>query len=232
MPKSFEIDLRQLKKYEKDLKLFSEKAFLFAEKQTVNDAAFFAMKATKRLISQKFTTRNTFTERRIRVDKATNLNRPVAIMGSLDKYMVDQEFGGTRRITGRHGVAIPTPYASGEGESKKRLKTVRKRNRLSSIRLKKQRRSMSIPAMIRSAAKKGQKVIFLKLKGRKQGIFRLVGGKRKPKIKMLYDLSRSSIPVKKRPTLLPATNKAARRMPGFYVKAIKFQLRRRGMFVD
>jgi hypothetical protein len=78
---------------------------------------------------------------------------------------------------------------------------------------------------IKQAAGSGEKYVFLDL-GRSRGIFKVVGGKRKPKINMVWDMSRRSVVIKRNPTMAPAVATTVKGAPVHYRKALVFQLRR------
>ena len=76
---------------------------------------------------------------------------------------------------------------------------------------------------VKQAAKSSNKIIFMKTR-KGMGLFRITGGKRKPKVNMIHDLSRKSIRIKPRPWLGPATRIAARRMPREYKRNLSEQI--------
>ena len=66
--------------------------------------------------------------------------------------------------------------------------------------------------------------------GRRKGIFRVEKlTKNTANLKMVHDLTRKSINIPANPWLKPASESAARAMPGFYRKNIIAQLRRAGI---
>lgn len=230
------VDDRQIKKLERDLKHFNDKAFPFATKNTVNTAAFDTQRVARLRVSNTMTERNRFTQQSIRVEQARTLDvkRQAAIIGSTADYMEDQEFGGTKRRTGRKGVAIPTGYSAGQSGSKPRTRLPRAANKLQRIKLKNKRktgrtRTQQNKAAIMEAAKSGNKFVYLDL-GKSEGIFRVVGGKRKPRIKMVYNLSHDSVRIPARPWLKPSVDAVRTTVPGIYAKSLRFQLRRLGIF--
>jgi len=79
--------------------------------------------------------------------------------------------------------------------------------------------------VIAQAIKTGRKDVFIDT-GRKQFIARVTGGKRNPRVKMLYDLSHRSTPIPRNPWLAPATDKAVTKRQGFYNKHLKKQFER------
>lgn len=231
----FKIDSRDIKDLERELELFARKALPFATKQTLNEAAFTARKISQDIIGAKMIQRNKFTKNSVRVEttKTLHINRQEAVVGSVASYMEVQEFGGQKVKTGKHGVAIPTSEASGEGpKAFPRRKMVRKANKLGNMKFtrtgnKGSRKQRNRIAMMQ-AVSTGRRFIFLDL-GRRSGIYRVMGGKRKPKLRMMYDLSRGAVNIPKRPWLEPAFNKAQKHIPSLYKRALEKQLRRRNI---
>ena len=79
---------------------------------------------------------------------------------------------------------------------------------------------------VKDAVASGRRYIYMDLTRRK-GIFKVVGGKRNPRVKMVHDLTKGSVRIPKTPWLAPATQDARKAMPGLYAKALRFQLARR-----
>lgn len=227
-----EFDDRELKIYEADLKTFAKKAFPFATKATLNRSVFEIRKEYQSGMRNDLVLRNKWSERSIRVEQAKTLNVPrqEAIVGSIAEYMATQEFGGTVRGGGKHQ-PIATSYAAGQGlGARPRTRLPRKPNQLKSIQLKRRGNSAAArkarnAAAIGDAAGSGNKFVFLDL-GKRQGIFRVLGGKRRPYIRMVWDLSKRSVRVPAKPLLLPATRAVQKRIPEFYRDALLFQLKR------
>ena len=229
----FKISNPSIKKLERDLETLRKKSIPFATRKTLNDAAFQTQLIARADVGQKMITRNAFTKQSIRVDRARTLNirRQAARIGSTADYMEDQEFGATKVKKGSEGVAIATSFSSGEGEkSKPRRRLPRKANRMLNITLQRRRKKGSSRKQqnliaIKQAAASGRKYVFLDLVRRK-GIFKVTGGKRRPKIKMVHDLTKQSVVIPKNPWLKPAVDEVRRMIPAFYADALRFQLRR------
>lgn len=231
------IDDKDIREFEADLKTFARRAYPFATKNTVNKAAFSTQKVARNFVKGKMIERNAFTKRSIQVDPARTLNvsHQAAIVGSTATYMEDQEFGGSKVKSGKHGVAIPTPSASGE-TNLPRKKLPRKQNKLQNLKMRKRsgqakgRKQRNRMLIAQAAAAGGRnRFIFLDL-GRRSGIFKVTGGKRKAKLTKIYDLTRSSVTIPKRPWLKPAVDKIQPLIPKFYRNALIFQLKRQGLF--
>jgi hypothetical protein len=185
--------------------------------------------------------RNTWSERSILVRKA-NRQTMEAATGSTQQYMETQEIGGQEDATGKHGVAIPTSVASGEGRgAKPRQKLVRRPNKVSNITLARKAnrgrmtRKQQLLVKVSTAVNSGNRVIFHDFGGgKKKGLFRVKGGRRGTKrgwpkgarLEMLHDLSRKSVNIPRNPWLMPVANKQAQQLPRYYAAALERQLRR------
>jgi hypothetical protein len=228
----FSLDDRDLKQYEKDLLQLRRHAFPFVTRQTLNAMAFEARGAWQGNIRESMTLRNKFTERGVLVDKAEGLDisRQQSTVGHRAPYMLGQEQGHTKIAKGSEGVPIATGYAAGQRGQAERTRLPRRPNTMKSIALAKRsrvkgtKRQRNLVA-IKQAAGSGEKYVFLDL-GRSRGIFKVVGGKRKPKINMVWDMSRRSVVIKRNPTMAPAVATTVKGAPVHYRKALVFQLRR------
>ncbi len=233
------VDTEELKQLESDLQEFAEKAFPFATRNTVNTAAFEARERIQAGMRKKMVMRNTFTIKSVQVEKARTLRvkDQEAVVGSTAPYMEDQEFGATKAKRGKHGVAIPTSVASGEGRgTQPRRRVARRANkkasiRLSKIRVKAKSKGQEANIRVKHAAATGKKFVFLDLP-KHPGIYKVSGGKRRPKIDLVHDMSRKSIRIPRTPTFAPATFAVQKRMPSIYLDSIIFQLKRQGLFKD
>jgi len=232
------LDDKDIWKYERDLRKFADKAFPFATRNTINRGAFTAQKKAKENVREQMTLRNRFTERTIQVvpeKTELNISRQEARVGSTADYMEDQEFGHIKRKGGKDGVPIATGYSAGQQGQQPRSRLPRKANKLQNIQLSKRRGRKGASKMqanmikVKQAAESGQKYVFLDLR-RGPGIFKVLGGKRRPRIKMVWDLSRQSVVIPKNPWLKPAVDETQPLMPGFYRDSLEFQARRNGLF--
>ncbi len=237
MTKLFTIDTSDAERLELQLERFARRALPFATKATLNTSAFKGQKVWRSMVGRKMTLRNRFARQSIQVDQAQGLRISTqrATLGSIAGFMEDQEFGTVKTKSGSEGVAIPTSYSAGQAQgSQPRRRLPRRPNQLKNIKLRRRSkagrsRKQRNSAAIHEAAQSGHKFIFLDL-GRTKGIFRVVGGKRRPRIKMLHDLSRESVVIPANPSLQPSQPIVQRLMPGIYRDALKFQLRRQGLF--
>lgn len=240
MSRAITMNDRGIKKYSQYLVDYTKKGFPFAVKNTLDETAKVAQVLAKENIRNQMTLRNKFTENSVRVQRVKTLkvDNQFSVTGSInarrqgfEPYLDKQEFGATKHKKGKHGVPIATPYASGEGLSanpRKKLPT--SSNKMNRIRLDRKRLSGKLShkqkniILIKQAAKSGARHVYLELKTSKhEGIFRVTGGKR-PKIKMVYNLSESSVVVKKNPWLKPASDKARLKTPDIFKKQLKAQV--------
>jgi hypothetical protein len=228
------VDTRDLRKLERDLKKVAAKAFPYAVKDALNSTAFTARQEWQSGIKKKFTLRNDFTVRSVRVDKAQglNLSRMQAVVGSVAPYMGDQEEGATVKGGGKHK-AIPAPAAAGHRPgSGIRTRLVRPKYKLSSVSVagtpgggygKRRRNAVAIAVAMR----KGQKFVLLnRIKGKGRGLFEITGAKKLARTKMLWDMSRGSVQVKPTHTLESAVTFTGKRMPNIMSEALRRQLKR------
>lgn len=235
----FGIDNKDLKKLEKDLKQMASRALPFATKATLNKTAFDTRKIALDQIKGKMITRNRFTAQSIRVDiaKTLNISRQEAVIGSTADYMETQEFGGTKRAQGAKSVAIATNASSGEAKSSgPRRKLPRRANLLKNIRLRRRlaggtTRKQRNRILVAEAAKAGGAGRFIHLDlGRRSGIFKVTGGKRKPKLTMLWDTGRKVVRIPKNPWLAPSVKRGEKQLARNYRKALEFQIKRLDLF--
>lgn len=228
----FSVHFRGIDELVRDLRVARKRALPHAVRNALNTAAFEAKRAWGDEVAQKFTNRNTWTAgRAIQVVKAqgTELRKLEARVGSTADFMGRQEHGGT--VRGRSGHRpIPGPTAAGQASGGKRTKLVRAVNRLSAIRAAKagkgvNRRQRNAIA-IAMARRSGQKRAVLERPKGGKGLFAIGGSLRKPKARLLWDLSRRSARVPAHPTLEPALKKLTRKMEHIFMSEILAQLRR------
>jgi len=228
------MDGRDLLKLDKALRNFSDTQYPIVNGMALNRAAFETRQEYIKIAQRRFTMRNKQTVRSIQFEKVQGLNPATqeSVVGSTMKYMEKQEFGGVKKSKGRKGVAIPTTSASNEAfGSRPRKRTVAKAKRRGNIRLtrissKSYNRKHHIVNTIRGVAAKGSGAYaYLPIQNAK-GIYRITGKGKRAKIRMIYSLEKRSIPIKKLPTLLPAVNNIAPRIPGYYVDAAEKRLKK------
>lgn len=224
------VDLSDFEDLVEDLRVMRREAIPHAMRQGLNDEAFSARKAWQTNLQNRFTLRNRFTQNSIRVEKArgTDLSSMESRVGTVAPYLLEQEQGATVAKS-----AIPTGVASGEGRipGSARKRPVRRPNLKKNIRLPSPvggpgKRGTAIA--ISKARRKGQRFVLLE-EGRRKGIFKLAGGKTKPRLDMVYDLSRRSITKRPAPTFQPALETARRWAPGLHRRALIQQFHRAGL---
>ena len=232
------LDDKQLRRYERELKRFAAEALPFANRQALNSGAKMMRGLARENIGRAMILRNRFTTRFVGIEFARqkNIRQQQSVVGSFQDYMEDQEFGGTTRAKGKHGVVIPTRSASGEGEgSGPRRKLPKPRFTVRNIKLsrgrgrraKTQRQINAIT--VQQAVRTGRRIVFMKTQ-RSTGFFRVMGGKRRPRVKMLADLSRKTVSNPPNPWLKPAADRTTKAMPAIYRGALREQLIRRRLF--
>jgi hypothetical protein len=232
-----EINDKAIKTLEADLKAFAGKAFPFASRNALNRGAFQARSEWQSQIDDKLVQRNKFTRSSIRVETTRSLvvHQQAAVVGSVAPYMDETEFGGTKRAKGKKGVPIATSYAAGQGDAPARTRLPRRDNKLANIRLKRQRGVTAKSKLqenflrVKLAAEAGDRFVYLDLR-RGPAIFRVLGSKERPRIRMVHDLSRRSVVIPATPTLAPAVAATRRAMPTLYRAALTEQLQRGGLF--
>jgi len=234
------IDFGNLERFQRDMGKFATRALPHAAKAGLNSVAFDARKVALKRINRTFTTRNRFTERSVRVDKAKGLRMDSmqSVMGSTADYMATQETGGTKRKRGKQGLAIPTSFSSNEGNTATpRRKTPTASNKLARIQVRNrfdrfgkrtknrgQRNVMAVKQAVRH-----KRAFFMKTR-RGAGLFRVKGGKSNPRVKMVYDLSKQSVRLKSKPWMRPTVAKMSKRAPKIMQRALAEQVRRQRVF--
>jgi len=235
-----EINDWDIGRLEDDLKRLSKQAFPFATLEALNTAASEAQKEIKAHLGQRMILRNKWTAGSIQVRKARGLKveNQAAEVGSMQEYMKDQETGFTRRSEGKHGVPVPMPYAAGQGDAKRRTRTVRAAYRLARIQFKRHagrgvNRAQRNVRSVQEAVKSGKRFIYAEFK-QKKGIYKVIGGSKKTKrgwptgakLRLVWSLANKVYNVKKRQWLEPETDKVREQVPDFYRKALVKQLKR------
>ena len=232
----FKVNTRDIKEMEADLKTFARKAYPFAARNTINGAAFAARKDYQASIQRELVNRNRFTMQSIRVEQSRSLvvSQQSATVGSIADYMEDVEFGGTKAKRGKKGVSITTGYAAGQQGQQPRTRLARRPNKLANILLTKRRRvkgsrKQKNLVAVKQAAASGNKYVYMDL-GRRQGIFKVIGGKRRPRVKMVHDLSKQSVKIPRIPLLGPAVERTQALIPRLYERSLRFQIRKQNLF--
>jgi len=204
-----------IKQYQK-----MEKKFPTLRRNTLNDMARDAQKNAKKFVGKEFINRNKFTLRSIIFRKATNSPSSSSAVGSLQKYMADQEFGNASLKVGH----IPTQKAR---VTKSRRRVVRGPNKINRLGGATRRASgiVAVRQQIRNARIRNDKSVmklnFMGKKGRVKGLFRLEGSKKRT-ITMIQDLRKSHVTIKKKQWLEPSTRKTLKKGQKIFKKNLKF----------
>lgn len=236
MGRGYSVDTKDHKKLHKDIAK-AQRSVPYAMRNALNDCAFHLRETWQMEIRAAFTLRNKFTERSIRVDKATGADprSMQAVTGSVALFMGDQEEGATVRGRGKHK-AIPGPGAAGMKAGAKRTKVVRPQFRLGAINVNHpslgrygRRRQNAIVLAI--AIRKGERFALLnRAKGRGRGIFEVKGLKRKAKTKLLYNVSKGSVRVQAEPTMQRAIRRSREKFRSIMGDSLLFQMKRNRVF--
>ncbi len=223
------LEMKGLDKAVTDLQTFAAKSIPGAARSAANTMAFFARNYWVGNISKAMVLRNTYTLRSVRVVKATGATVASiqSKVGSVAKYMAVQEDGASTQLGGKH--SIPTGAAAGQPGARPRTKVVRGRFTVAAIRLaargKQGSRARRNAISMSIAARKGVKFVYLEGANGK-GLFRVGGGKRNPKLSMLWDTSKGSPKVPKNPTLQPAVERVTAQGVNVYHAALIYEARR------
>lgn len=215
-------DFTQMRRYERALGQFADKGQQFAEAQTLNKIAERHQVRAVEAVEKQFIVRTPYTTRSIWRTRARPSDQIVEV-GSVAPYLADQEFGATGGPAN-----IPTTSASGEApRARVRRKAVRRGNRMNAIRIKhKGKGKQANLVAVKEAAEAKERFVYQD-RGRRKGIYRLSGGKRKPRIRLVQDLTRRTRIVEKKPWLAPLTADSHRHAARDYERALLKQLARR-----
>ena len=232
------IDFKGLDTFRNDLDKLVKRALPYAARETVNTLAFEGRRIWQDEMASSLTIRNAFTQRRALVERArtTNIDAMEARLGHTEEYMRRLEFGEPERAE-KHWRPIPTEIASGEGKgalSGGRKKAVRRPNIITALGSLKGKSFAGRPRKARNARaiaqalKSGKRLALLDM-GRRKGIYRVKGSKRRPELLKLYDLSRRVTPMPRIPTLQRTMGKTSPLGPQVAYRALLKQLRRAGV---
>lgn len=230
------VEFRGLDELQRELEQLAKRSIPYAARETLNGLAFAGRKIWQDQMASSLTLRNQFTQRRALVDRATGSRMPdmQAVLGHTEDYMRRLEYGIGERAR-RGGLAIPSEAAA--GQAKGSLPAGRKRAVKRSLvirvlgKIKRQSKSMPRKARnaraVREAIKNGTRIAYLEL-DKRRGIYKIMGGKKRPQIRKLYDLSRRSVPLPRIPTLQRTLDAALLQAPTIALAAVQRQLDRLG----
>lgn len=227
------VDMKQAKRLEKVLGDIRSRAVPFAQRNTINDMAFDAMRGARNNVRSDFINRNTWTARTISTNKA---RRPgdYAEVGSSESYMKKQELGGTGEKY------EPTGNATGESPRvSPRRRVVRRSNWINTLQVHRSKFSIfkgkrgkisnrreSNIAALKDAKESGMRHVILDRGYGRVGIYRVMGTRKKPKSKLLYRIRRHANKIKKDPWLEPASSVASKMGPTYYFAQMRKELAR------
>lgn len=241
MAQGMSLDLKEFTRLSRLLEDIAQKSIPFAARRAMNDIAFDARAEwTTKQMPEAFTLRNKWTQRGVSVEKATGrtLAGMQSKLGSVRDYMLPAEEGSTETKKGKHGIAIPMSGASGQGKRAPRTRPVRQQNYLQALQVARSvsgtRKRRNVVGVIMAMKTNGVAYLEMRkgLKGGGQGalrkgLFRVsAGGKRKPKLRLLYDLTKSTVTTKPIPTLERTIEAVTPRFMQHHMKAMQAELDR------
>jgi hypothetical protein len=223
------IDNRDLKRLARTLERDTKVGFNYAVRESLNRVAFATRREWQGEMRRTFELRNNWTTGSVRVEKARGLRVETmqSVVGSLADYMETQEDGGTVHGRGTQGYRRPTARAKPAGKMvrprfrMKRLKlTTRDLAQYGSTRQK-------VAVATRKAYAEGAKFVFLDISRESRGMYQVMGSRRRPRLRLIWDMSPDSIRIPKHETLGPTYAKMDRRFPRMAKAAFLGQLKRR-----
>jgi len=235
----FEFDDKQILKMEKDLEKLSRVALPIATGRTLADTAMIARRFARQDLEQKFTLRSKYVLNSVIFDNKDSRNRDInkqsASVGSTFDGLRVQEFGETIRAKGKEGVPVPTGTASNEGDRpipKTKLPSAANRRKNIKIRRGSKKalgRRRGNVVLIKEAAEAGDRFVYLET-DKSKGIYRLLGSRKKPRLKMVWDLSKKTRRIPPKPWLVPASEDALEIQSSLYAKHLADQIKRNNLF--
>lgn len=228
------ISLRGLDEMQRELETMAKRAVPYAARDMLNSLAFAGRKIWQDEMRASLTLRNAWTTRQALVQKASGTRMPEmqSVLGHTEDYMLRMEYGAGEHAK-RGGVFIPTETAA--GQAKGSLRAGRKRAVRKSLiikvlgKVKRQPRSLSRKARnaraIREAIRDGSRLAYLEME-RKRGIYIIKGGRKRPDVRKLYDLTRPFVPMPRIPTLQRTIDRTMTQAPSIGLAAVMRQLDR------
>lgn len=231
------VQIRGIDGMQRDLETLAKRSLPFAARETVNTLAFEGRKIWQEEIRGSLTLRNKFTERRVLVERARGLrmNDMEATLGHTEPYMALLEDGRPQKAAKRFR-PIPTEHAAGQakgslaGGRKRAVRAANVITKLGSLKFKRSGRGRKADnaRAVQTAIKTGKRLALLDM-GRRKGIYRVMGSKRNPTIRKLYDLTRRVTPKPQVPTLARTLKRTLILGPSIAHGALLKQLRRSGI---
>ena len=87
-------------------------------------------------------------------------------------------------------------------------------------------KDQKLRAASRIARAQGSKFVFLDIDRESRGMYQVMGSKRRPKLRQVWDMSRDSVEIRKHATLGPTLARMDRRFPRMAKAAFLGQLKR------
>jgi len=228
------LDDRQIRKLATRLRSEAPQALKYAVRDTLNTAAFETRKHWQGQMQTTFTLRNRWIPGSIRVEKVSGLDVRTmeSRVGSLFGPLKVQEDSGTIQGRGKEGYRRPTKRAKPQG------RVTRQAVRMARLSLTHPKLDVPNPSKSKPIAQKimvaarmaraaGYRYVFLELSEQSRGIYQLMGSKRRPKLRTIWDMRHGSVHIPKHATLEPAYKRTVRTMPRFGEAALLRQLKRR-----
>ena len=222
-------DSRDIRQLEQNLGRMLGSAMPYAVRNTLNTMAFNGRRYWAANMEKSFILRNHWTKASTRVERVPGGQSIMSMksrLGSVEEYVKQQELGHARRSEGKHGYPWATPFASGEA-TQPRQRIVRKAKRLAQLNIHRSKghtRAATMKAIHEAKAKSPANRYVLIRRGAIVGIHHVGGGKKNPKLKKVYDLSRRTIRPKQAKTLEPASRRAWADGRDIYAKSLRWQL--------
>jgi hypothetical protein len=240
----FQINTSELLDMERRVDRIGRSAVPIAVRYTLSAVAAEARSWAAYGVAREFINRNQYTARSIRYDRAeraASISAMRSEVGSTEEYMGKQEEGAVVRKRGKHGVSIPTPYASGESAIPRR-RMVRQANRRGNRSV----RRFDVPkqyggshqgfvVMARKALESGAPFVVSDYWSDRPAVFRVVARGRIPKgrglpsgrlFRSVHTMRHAAVTVPQHKWLRPAADLAAKNLPNLWEKSLQFQLDR------
>lgn len=225
-----EINTDEIERLADQLREFNDVAYPIAVQSATNANAFAARKRAIKEIEYRMITRNNWTtgqgslvvEKSPRTRKISDIQ---AVMGTTRDYLADQEFGGSKRNT-----AIPTGDSANQSGRVPRTRVPVNSRAMRNVRLTGRRGRGNNVAMVRNAKANNQKFLVLDLSRGRRAVFRVFGTKKRPKIRMIADITKRLRITPKNPWMQPTLDVIRFESQGRYVEALNYQAARLGLF--
>lgn len=201
----FKAKTNKLKKLKK---ILSPAMYAKIVRATLNDQAFEARRvAQQQILPRTFTLRNKFIVNSVRIKKSPKrkLARLVALMGSINPALRKQEKGATINEP-----RIPATFSRISKSPEKKVRAAMRVNKLGDLPKPSDMRGNSLHsknvALLRRMSRTKDKRAFIIRGHRKirKGIYKLHGGGKNPRLRIIHDLSKKRVRLKRRRWLLPS----------------------------